>query len=124
MAHKNRLSQFTLMDWRIGHVNSTELAEIHNVTTLSKPINIQQNIPKCEVCIKAIIKCHFSKKLSPHQERRLAAPNVDIAGPFPLFIQGNSYFAEIIDNLTGKVGMIPLAKRSDLHTKLDELSYT
>ena len=122
MAHKNRLNMFSLMHRRLGHVSSTALAKIHNVTTLTKPIIIPQNIPRCEVCVKANIKNRFSKMLSPHQRRPLAVISVDIAGPFPISVRGNSYFAEIIDNWSRKVWIIPLAKRSDLAVKLDELS--
>ncbi|KAI1006165.1 hypothetical protein K3495_g2047 [Podosphaera aphanis] len=122
MIHKNRLQKFTLMHRRLGHVSSTAISKVHNVTTLKRPIIVPQMLPKCEVCVKANIKNRFSKKLSPHQAKHLAILSVDIAGPFPTSIRGNSYFAEVIDSWSRKVWIIPIAKKSDLPAKLNELS--
>ncbi|KAI0991928.1 hypothetical protein K3495_g16259, partial [Podosphaera aphanis] len=112
MIHKNRLQKFTLMHRRLGHVSSTAISKVHNVTTLKRPIIVPQMLPKCEVCVKANIKNRFSKRLSPHQAKRLAILSVDIAGPFPTSIRGNSYFAEVIDSWSRKVWIIPIAKKS------------
>ncbi|KAI0992407.1 hypothetical protein K3495_g15778, partial [Podosphaera aphanis] len=48
--------------------------------------------------------------------------SVDIAGPFPVSVRGNSYFAEIVDHWSRKVWIILLAYKSELPKKLNELS--
>ncbi|KAI0995269.1 hypothetical protein K3495_g12913 [Podosphaera aphanis] len=122
MMHKNRLDRYDLMHRRLGHVGSAALAKMHNVTTLHKPIIIPQKLPKCETCIRANIKNRFSKRIAPHPAKRLAVISVDVAGPFPVSIRGNSYFAEVIDNWSRKVWILLLTRKSELPDKLNELS--
>ncbi|POS82393.1 hypothetical protein EPUL_005219, partial [Erysiphe pulchra] len=122
IMHKNKMNKFKLMHRRLGYVGSAALSKVHNVTTLIKPISVPQMIPKCEVCVKANIKKRFSKRLSPHKSKRLAVLGVDIAGPFPVSVRGNSYFAEIVDNWSRKVCIILLSHKSELSQKLNELS--
>ena len=45
-----------------------------------------------------------------------------MAGPFPVSIRGNSYFAEVVDNWSRKVWIILLAHKSELPNKLNELA--
>ncbi|KAI0996702.1 hypothetical protein K3495_g11482 [Podosphaera aphanis] len=91
------------MHRRLGHVSSTAIAKVHNVTTLKKPIIESQMLPKCEICVKPNIKNRFSKRLSPHQAKRRAILSV-----FPISIRGNTYFAEVIDNLPAKLNELSI----------------
>ena len=122
VMHKNKMNRFNLMHRRFGHIGPAALAKIHNVTNIKKPVITPQMLPKCDVCIRANIKNRFSKRLSPHPSKRLAALGVDVAGPFPVSTRGNSYFAEVVGNWSCKAWIILLSHKSELPNKLNEFS--
>ena len=115
---KEVMETYLLIHRRFNHLGPQKLRNLYKVTTLILPIEIPKKILLCHVYAISKIKNSIPKELLQRAERLLALVQFDIAGPFPLSVNGNQYFLLIIDNWSNKEWFVPIRSKSDAQSEL------
>ena len=105
---------YKLWHRRFAHLGSAKLRQLHKVTTLEKPIPINDSHEDvCEVCALTKFINKRGHNVSDRKTSILALISIDICGPLPSSLDSESYFLEIVDNHSRKTWCIPLKQRFD-----------
>ncbi|KAI1003194.1 hypothetical protein K3495_g5013 [Podosphaera aphanis] len=120
ILEKRRAERYWLHHRRCGHAGPRVISLLHTVTDIDRPINVPPNLELCDVCLATKMKKFRSKKLANHKNIKLGLISIDIAGPFPLSIDGHKYFAEIVDSYSRKKWILLLKDKSKIVEALDE----
>jgi hypothetical protein len=108
--------KYELWHRRLSHFSPSILRNLHERTSCTK-IPISKQI--CAICHLANMRNRRNHSLSERKDQKLDLVSIDIAGPFPMSINGYRYFLQIVDNYTRYVWTINLKAKSDAKLELD-----
>jgi len=112
---------YKLWHRRFGHLGSAKLRNLHQVTTLKKPIPIAEDHGKvCRVCALTKIVNKRDHHVSERKTSILALISIDVCGPLPLSRLGYSYFLQVVDNYSRRSWILPIKNRTDCVEALDQ----
>ena len=109
----SKLEEYRLWHRRFAHMGKAKLGNLHNVTTLKKPIPIVEDPTPCKVCCTTKLTNSRNKRLAIRKPFVLALVSIDICGELPTSWQGYRYFLKVVDNHSRRTWIILLKKRSD-----------
>jgi len=113
-ANDKSFKLYKLWHRRFAHLGSAKLRQLHKITTLEKPIPINDSHENvCEVCALTKFINKREHNVSDRKTSILALISIDICEPLPLSLDSESYFLEIVNNHSRKTWCIPLKQRSD-----------
>jgi hypothetical protein len=96
------------MHWRFSHFGPNVLRHLYQVAQLNEKIRIPMKRDICEQCQLANMKNKTTKKSFSRKTEILKLILIDIAGPFPSSLRGNTVMMEIVDNASRKNWSIPM----------------
>ena len=110
--------RYQLWHKRLGHLGSSKLRHLHKAVHGLQPIPMKfSSQDVCEPC--AVAKLKLKKgPLSAPKSSPLELVSVDICGPLPESLSGNTYFIQLVENFSRKYWVIPIKKRADAPTML------
>ena len=123
-ANQNQASEkdlYKLWHRRFGHLGPAKLRNLHQVTTLKKPIPIAEDHSEvCQVCALTKIVNKRDHHVSERKSSILALISIDVCGPLPPSRLGFTYFLYIIDNYSRRSWVRPMKNRTDCVEALDK----
>lgn len=120
LSRRERTNYYNLMYRRFSHIGPDQFRNLHKVTKLKRPIVVLIEREICRVCKLTKLRNRTNKKLSFWKESILALVFIDIAGPFLLFVRGNIWFCQVIDNLTRRIWTLLGKTKSEIMLKLEK----
>lgn len=110
--------RYKLWHRRFAHLGPSKIGQLHEGSTLKKPVKVPSKMDMCEVCKLAKMRRRINHKLSKWKDQPLDLVSLDVAGPFPISLRGNKYFVQIVDNATRKNWSIPLKTKDEIIPQL------
>jgi len=111
--------KYILWHRRFAHLGAAKIEALFKTTTLGEKLKAPKDCI-CRVCEITKKRNHTPKKLSEWDTELLGLVSIDIAGQFPLSIDGHKYFLQIVENSTRKVWSIPIETKDEAIDVLEE----
>jgi len=106
------IDRYTLWHRRFAHLGAVKIEALSTTTTLGEKMKAPKDCI-CRVCELTKKRNHTPKKLSKWDTELLGLVSIDIAGQFPLSIDGHKYFLQIVENSTRKIWSIPIKTKDE-----------
>ncbi len=110
---KHQQDRYKLWHRRLAHLGPQKVRNLHKVTNIVEPIQVNEKLHICDVCSQTKIRNQTNTEVRSRKETLWDLLSIDIAGPFPQSLTGNRYFLEIIDSHSKRTWIYPVKSWTD-----------